>query len=268
MVFLQIISDLHLEAPKAYDVFQIAPKAPYLALLGDIGCLTRDFDDYTNFLLVQLGQFKTVFLLLGNHEPYHSSWSTVNESMARFQENVKARRETGETLGEFVLLDRTRFDIDVGDDQVTILGCTLFSNIPPESHDHVSLRLNDFYYIEKWEVEKHNEEHQRDVQWLSSQLEELRGSARKVVVLTHYSPTTDSRAKDPRHSKSPIEAAFATDLHDSPMWQNETVKLWAFGHTHYNCDFEDDLGKRLYTNQRGYYFSQAAGFDATRVIQV
>jgi hypothetical protein len=34
---VQILSDLHLEAPKAYDVFNIIPKAPYLALLGNIG---------------------------------------------------------------------------------------------------------------------------------------------------------------------------------------------------------------------------------------
>ena len=34
---LQILSDLHLDAPKAYDVFKIVPKAPYLALLGDVG---------------------------------------------------------------------------------------------------------------------------------------------------------------------------------------------------------------------------------------
>lgn len=34
---VQVLSDLHLEAKKAYDICEIAPKAPYLALLGDIG---------------------------------------------------------------------------------------------------------------------------------------------------------------------------------------------------------------------------------------
>ncbi|QPG94137.1 hypothetical protein C2857_004943 [Epichloe festucae Fl1] len=36
---IQIFSDLHLESPKAYDLYNIPPKAPYLALalLGDIG---------------------------------------------------------------------------------------------------------------------------------------------------------------------------------------------------------------------------------------
>ena len=36
MVEFQILSDLHLENPSAYDVFGISPHAPYLALLGDI----------------------------------------------------------------------------------------------------------------------------------------------------------------------------------------------------------------------------------------
>ncbi|KAI0125700.1 Ser/Thr protein phosphatase superfamily protein [Xylariales sp. AK1849] len=268
MIALQILSDLHLEAPKAYDVFEIAPHAPYLALLGDIGCLSKDFDEYSNFLLVQLRQFKIVLLVLGNHEPYHSSWTVVKNSMAKSQENVELRKEGGEKLGKLVILDRTRFDIDVGDDKITVLGCTLFSHIPPESHDHVSFGVNDFYYTEEWDVEKHNQEHQHDLQWLNSQLEGLEGSGRKVVIFTHYSPTVDSRAEDPRHSKSAIKPGFETDLQNTSLWQHDAVKLWAFGHTHYNCDFKDDLGKRVYTNQRGYCFSQSPGFDATKVVEV
>lgn len=163
MVAIQILSDLYFEAPKSYDIFEITPRAPYLALLGDVGCLSKDFDDYSNFLLVQLGQFKTVFLVLGNHEPYHSSWAAAKDYMTKFQENVRRKKEDGENLGEFVLFDRKRFDIDVGEDKVTILGCTLFSHVAPASHDHVSFGVNDFYYIEEWDVEKHNEEHQRDV---------------------------------------------------------------------------------------------------------
>ncbi|RYP91189.1 hypothetical protein DL770_002666 [Monosporascus sp. CRB-9-2] len=36
MAAIQILSDLHLEAPRAYDVFEITPRTPYLALLGGI----------------------------------------------------------------------------------------------------------------------------------------------------------------------------------------------------------------------------------------
>jgi hypothetical protein len=39
---VQFLSDLHLEAPKVHDVFNM-PKAPYLALLGVIGHTRKTF---------------------------------------------------------------------------------------------------------------------------------------------------------------------------------------------------------------------------------
>jgi len=42
---VQIVSDLHLETPKAYDIFEIEPKAPVLALLGDIGNIVLHKED-------------------------------------------------------------------------------------------------------------------------------------------------------------------------------------------------------------------------------
>ncbi|KAK8023634.1 Ser/Thr protein phosphatase superfamily [Apiospora rasikravindrae] len=272
MVKIQIQSDLHLEAPKTYDIFEIIPKAPYLALLGDIGCLAKHYDEYTQFLLIQLRNFKAVLLVLGNHEPYHSSWQDVKASMAKFQEEVAARKQAGEQLGTFVLLDQTRFDIDDeeadGDGGVTILGCTLFSSVPQKSRKDVGLRLNDFNYIEDWGLDEHNQACASDIAWLNSEVQSA-APKRRIAVLTHYCPTLDARAQDPRHANSPIQSGFATDLSGEACWKSEAVKLWAFGHTHYNCDFVDDEhGKRIYTNQRGYSFSQSPGFDGTVVVEV
>ncbi|KAK7946151.1 uncharacterized protein PG986_010472 [Apiospora aurea] len=286
MVKIQIQSDLHLEAPKTYDIFEIVPKAPYLALLGDIGCLAKDYDQYTQFLLAQLRNFKAVLLALGNHEPYHSSWEEAKASMAKFQEEVASRKQAGEQLGTFVLLDQTRFDIDddeEGDEDggVTILGCTFYSHVPPKARKDVGLRLNDFNYIEDWGLDEHNGAHASDLAWLNAEITALEapssgsGSAmapkpRRIAVLTHYCPTPDARAQDPRHAGSPILPGFATDLGGEACWESGAVRLWAFGHTHYNCDFVDEErhGKRIYTNQRGYSFSQSPGFDGTAVVEV
>ena len=38
---VQVLSDLPLEAPKACDIFEMVPRAPYLALLSDIGKESR-----------------------------------------------------------------------------------------------------------------------------------------------------------------------------------------------------------------------------------
>jgi predicted phosphodiesterase len=99
---IQILSDLHLEAPKAYDVFKIIPKAPYLALLGDIGKIVPHKDDCLAFLKEQLRQFRAVFFVPGNHEGYHSTWPETLSILCAFEEDV--RKDS--SLGEFVLLDR------------------------------------------------------------------------------------------------------------------------------------------------------------------
>ena len=88
-------------------------------------------------------------------------------------------------------------------------------------------------------------------------------------MLTHHSPTLDARAVDPRHRGSAIQAGFATDLRGEPCWESGRVRAWAFGHTHFNCDFVDErTGKRVVANQRGYYFSQSAGFAADKVVEI
>lgn len=264
---LQVLSDLHLEAPKGYEFFDILPKAPYLALLGDVGNIVPHRDDFIAFITQQLKQFQVVLFVLGNHEAYHSNWYEALSILRGFEND--ARNDAA--LGEFVLLDRAAYRLP-GTNTV-ILGCSLFSYIPPESEQAVSFGLNDFYQIDGWDVTAHNEAHRRDLAWLNTNVARLEREDVKIVILSHWSPSTDSRSIDPKHATSPITSAFATDLSDQACFESEKVKIWAFGHTHYNCDFS--FGRkggtgplRLVTNQRGYYFSQAKGFDAEKVIEV
>lgn len=263
---LQIVSDLHLENPPAYDIFEIIPEAPYLALLGDIG-LVRD-DGFFTFIEAQLQKFQIVFLLLGNHEAWHSTRAKTKESMRQFSDSVKQRCST-EKLGAFVFLDQTRYDLS---SEVTILGCTLYSLISEQHREKLSTGVKDFYHIENWTVDDHNAAHRADLEWLNGQVSEIATSEpqRKIVVLTHYSPIVqDSRAVDPRHVDSPLSSGFATDLSMQECWRNSQVCLWAFGHTHYNTEFmEKGTGKLVVSNQRGYYSSQARGFEPRKVVRV
>lgn len=85
----------------------------------------------------------------------------------------------------------------------------------------------------------------------------------------HYCPSTHEEVVDPRHNNSKLSSGFMTDLLNEQCWQSEIVPLWAFGHTHFNCDFRDvTTGKRVMTNQRGYYFSQSTGFNAEKVVEL
>lgn len=279
---LQIVSDLHLETPATYDLFDIPAQAPFLALLGDVGNV-RD-DGFFEFIEGLLSKFRIVFLVLGNHEPYYSSWTAARAKVHAFSDTVKQQQQQHK-LGEFVLLDQTRYDLAVDDTQITILGCTLHSHIMPAQEERVSFGLNDFYHIHDWTVDDHNAAHRSDVQWLNAQVGILRATApeRQVVVLTHHCPVVDPRALDPVHANSPISSAFATDLSAEECWRSAQVCLWGFGHTHYNVDLLDgvqgdgegsDEGsvtgmvKRLVANQRGYYFAQAEGFDPTKIVSL
>ncbi|KAJ0159423.1 hypothetical protein CTA2_9708 [Colletotrichum tanaceti] len=271
---VQILSDLHLESPRAYDMFQIVPKAPVLALLGDVGNVAAHKDDCLAFLTRQLRQFRAVLLVPGNHEAYRSSWPRTLDVLRAFEREV----DGDPSLGRFVLLDRTVFrvpDTGGGGGGVVILGCSLFSHVPPDSQDDVSVGLNDFFQIDDWDVAAHNEAHRRDLAWLNAQVAELeRSDDASIVIFSHWSPSTHALALDPRHAAtSRITSGFATDLSGEACFKSARVEAWAFGHTHFNCDFavERDGGAgpvRLLTNQRGYYFSQSAGFDGEKLFEL
>lgn len=126
MTLTQFLSDLHLETPKSYDIFEITPNSPYLALIVDIGCIKDD--EYLSFLEKQLSIFELVFLVLGNHESYHNSWKATKAKMTDLLNKMQVRSATESGFGSFIMLDQARFDLSTS---VTILGCTLFSSILP-----------------------------------------------------------------------------------------------------------------------------------------
>jgi hypothetical protein len=265
---IQIISDLHLESPKAYDHYEITPVAPNLALLGDIGCI-RD-PGYLDFITAQLKQFRIVFHVLGNHEPYGSSWDSVITKLRDFQEQNRRQRTEDPSLGEYILLNQNEYHLL--EHKITILGCTLFSHVPEVSLEDVSFGLNDFFSIDAWTVEDHVSAHARDLTWLNSRVSALAQErpSDKIVIFTHHSPTIDPRTVNPRTAGNKIASGFATDLHGETCWVGENVVLWAYGHTHYNFQHwrDEATGTVVYSNQRGYYFSQAAGFEEREVVNV
>ncbi|KAK3209949.1 hypothetical protein GRF29_44g1146083 [Pseudopithomyces chartarum] len=130
--------------------------------------------------------------------------------------------------------------------------------------------LNDFYHIENWTVEEHVQKHQSKLRWLNTEVQKLiETSDRKIIIVSHYSPTNDARAIDPRHQSSNISSGFMTDLSQETCLSSERVAVWAFGHTHFNCDFDYEASQtRIVTNQRGYYFSQSSGFDPGKTVEL
>jgi hypothetical protein len=179
----------------------------------------------------------------------------------------------------------------IGDDDdginVTILGCTLHSHVPPEAREVVRQKVNDFRRIADWTVDDHVAEHARDVAWLRHELLAISGAqcpaaadvavdastpedrqaklqagrrraGRRVIVVTHHAPMVRGTSH-PQHVGSPWSSAFATPLLDDDNDASggdkarvfSAVDCWIFGHTHYSTDFLVG-GTRLVSNQRGY----------------
>ncbi|ETI20917.1 hypothetical protein G647_07260 [Cladophialophora carrionii CBS 160.54] len=223
----QIMSDLHLEVGNQYETFQVPVESPFLILGGDIGRL-RDYESYLSFLAMQCAQFDTVYLVLGNHEFYGISRS---EGLALADKLEKEER----TLGKLKLLHRRRLD----------------------NRDEIERRVNDFRQIQGWNVDEHNEEHERDVDWLRTEINLIRpglggaGNAKSILVVTHHAPVRKG-SSDPMYDESPLADAFSTDLigvHE----QLGRVQWWVFGHTHYTTQWREQ-GVNLISNQRGYVF--------------
>jgi hypothetical protein len=270
MVDLQILSDLHLEMIKElHENDYIPPRAPYLALLGDIGY--GNSERLFHYLEAQLRNFRIIFFVLGNHEAYHSSWPAVKDNFQRFSQHIALKTPHDPALGRFVLLDKTRYDLSA---DVTILGCTLYTHVPAHHKAYVGQRFNDFHLIEGWTVDAHNAAHHQDLVWLNNQVSEISRMEphRKIVILTHHSPSVDRRTVDPRFHDAgdnhPGGSGVRTDLRGRTCWENERVRLWAFGHTHFNCDFTEWTGRRVLTNQMGYIHSTSKGFDPLKVVTI
>lgn len=85
-----------------------------------------------------------------------------------------------------------------------------------------------------------------------------------MVVFTHHAPTVEGTG-DPKFLGGPTNSAFATELTKLSLW-GSPVLLWAFGHTHWSCDFERE-GVRVVSNQRGYG-QGSIGFNERKTISI
>jgi hypothetical protein len=180
----QPLSDLHLEINQQYVSFVIPIRAKYLILAGDIGRLA-DYDNYRNFIQTQTDRFKLVFLVLGNHEFYNDAFVTGLEKARQLEQKPCLN-------GRLILLHQTTYDIPGSN--VTILGCTLWSQVPNEAREIVRSKIQDFKKIQDWTVDDHNASHEADRTWLLGEIDSIQSNnktkkhKRSILVVTHHAP--------------------------------------------------------------------------------
>jgi hypothetical protein len=250
----QILSDLHLETPlssPSYDKLTIPISAPNLFLLGDTGLTTHP--QLFTFLTGLLTTYPNlqIYYVLGNHEAYHTTLDLSISTLSDFETQCTKNHN-----GRFHFLRRTRVDLSP---TLTLLGCTLWTRIPPSSIPPCASLLTDFSDRNGiWDrsIEQHNLDHSTDLTWLNSTVAHISSTEpeREIVVLTHHSPTIDPRANSARHRGSSTNCGFRTDLSGEVCWKSGRVKMWAYGHTHFSCQFREggEEGMLVVSNQMGY----------------
>jgi predicted phosphodiesterase len=260
-VEFQLISDIHVEFPKVRDflpALSLEPKAPYLALLGDIGYPVKP--NYQELLLEMAGKFKTVFVLAGNHEYYKAEYYSTKQKI----KEICALRDN------LIFMDKTSLLVD----GVRVLGTTLWSYVPPEKVLAVANGLNDYHQIyvkdpktgesELLCVEQSVEWFQDELQWLKEQIALAKQNGERVAVFTHHAPLVRGTSH-PRFDNSPINSGFSSDLE---AMMGDPIDLWCFGHTHYSSD-QVVKGTRVVSNQVGYIAMQEkSGFNPGMVVSV
>lgn len=252
---MQLVSDIHLERLTSVPVLDVY--APAVALLGDIG---NPFHwSYSVFLAQCSRDFEKVFVLTGNHEYYqlHYTIDETDDQVCRICLSFP----------NVVFLQCTSTPLN---DQVEILGCTLWSKIEL----HASRVLNDFktIHIQRSRRElslmtytDYLELHKQHTSWLNEAILSCKQNGKRCIILTHHGPMLQCSGKYVKQHTDPnsIHSGFVSDL--KYLLQPHVIACCS-GHVHSNVDLMIQ-GVRIVSNCIGYEEEDDVGFRPDLVVK-
>lgn len=278
---IQLVSDVHIEMyrDEIDPMTFVEPTGDYLALCGDIGSPgnEKQCKRYKKLLETYSQHFKHVFVLTGNHEYYAPGFKKPGESKPTVAEIDTLINNICKAFDNVTFLQMKSVIIE----GVKIIGATLWSevtNVPA-----VAGGLNDYrmIYVENEDVQPKKKKqrtlqvpdtcawHKEHLEYILKEIKSAREENMPCVVFSHHCPVYE-QSSHPKYITSPIYSAFATDLkHMFESKEFDHVKLWGYGHTHYNAS--RIVGKTLIeANQKGYFFEKELGgpFKANHCITI
>lgn len=252
---ISLVSDLHLEFG-----YQEMAGGDVLILAGDIAevrsiskhhhstKLVQDTPDTfyrcSEFFQWECAKYEQVFMVLGNHEFYHSKFNKTYDELKRIlPKNVTLlENEAVEYKG------------------VMFMGATLWTDLnrgDPITAYTVKDFMNDYRAIQNFYPDKglyHKltpqdtaEAHRRTKEYFKFMLSEHR--EKPFVVITHMAPSFASVNEKYKHETT-MNGAYASDLSEFIL-DNENIRVWVHGHMHDPVDYM--IGEtRVLSNPRGY----------------
>lgn len=232
---LQFASDLHLEhyGDNINMCDFLIPVCDNLALLGDIGY--PGDKNYVSFIDQCSQNFKRIFIISGNHEYY------ICKSRNLVMNKVdKLIHEICGNYTNVFFLNNSAFEIN---NDVVIIGTTLWSYIPNNSKEVVEMMINDYknIYTSKMnnsanrkliDANDINDIFQTNLDWLVNKVKSH--IDKKIIIISHHTPSYKSIAL--QFKDHPANCAFANDL-DKLISELANIKIWLFGHTHASMTF-------------------------------
>lgn len=264
MFRIQYVSDLHLEMYEKPTIFSdlVTPNARYLALAGNIGQTTSPV--FRTFLSYVSDNWERVFYVSGNHEYYAplpaSKWK--HHAPRSIHDTHNDLRELVSVYKNIHFLDATSPSYFCEEENVAVVGSTLWSHVPDEQLVDAKLEMNDYTYIPYKNSDSlrplhpndtnHFHEYERRV--LDYQIEHWKRRGADVCVITHHMPSYSLISS--RFKKYRLNCCYASSCEDL---MKHHVKAWIYGHTH-NAAITA-IGSTITTcNSRGYKHTHVPGF--------
>ena len=215
MMKLRIISDLHLEFVKPYQMYgllkKIVPQPDEVCILaGDIG--NPYSNNYTQFMEFINNNFKKSFVIAGNHE-YYNTKSTIYDTNKHMDDYFKMHENIS-------FLNNTCEEYE----DHCFVGTTLWSRVTNPFYD-----INDMYRIKYFDHTEYNAINKKCVHFL----EESVKTEKNMVVITHHMPSDKLiDAKYKTDKMKPYNQWFYCNMDDYIEKNKGKIKCWVYGHTH------------------------------------
>lgn len=244
-------SDLHLEHGKLVIDKSNLPNAEVLLLAGDIIEVDilkspKGYALFKYFLLDLAEVYPEIYLTLGNHEYYGSSFEVAE----------KLYRDVIEEIGVNArLLNNECVELRPG---LNLIASTLWTDMGKDDFfcKHAAkTHMGDFHHIGKedraFSVQDYMFEHNKSKGYIKHCVENIKAKDpdAQIIVMTHHLPSYQSIA--PRWRGSALNGAYASELSDFILDNDGVIKAWVHGHTHDKTKYQIG-GCTVYCNPRGY----------------